>query len=393
MTEVGSAIEIINVSKSFDGVTAVDDVSVSVAPGEIFALLGGSGCGKTTLLRMLAGFEIPTTGEIKIAGQSMLGKAPYERPVNMMFQSYALFPHMNVEQNIAFGLKQEKLSTGEITNRVTEVLALVQMEQFRKRKPAQLSGGQQQRVALARSLAKKPSLLLLDEPMGALDKKLRVQMQLELANIIGDVGVTCMMVTHDQEEAMTMADRIAVMSDGRFMQIGKPKEIYENPNCRMTAEFIGSINLFAAKIDHNQGAVTCDDLDCTLQLGEFDKPGEEKHFVALRPEKIKLLTERSTGKLNDNLVNAGVNGVDVNNIDVNSVTGYVDDIAYLGSHTVLHIRLPSGKIVLVHSANMARNAEDQVEIDQPVRLIWDKDAIVLIPEKPITDRPVQARRN
>src|SRR5207342_1680401 len=214
--------------------------------------LGASGCGKSTLLRMLAGFERPTRGKVWVDNQDLTPLPPYDRPVNMMFQSYALFPHMTVEQNIAFGLKQDKHSKEEINKRVAEMLGIVQMSKFAKRKPHQLSGGQQQRVALARSLAKSPKLLLLDEPMGALDKKLRSQMQLELVNIIERLGVTCVMVTHDQEEAMTMAHRIAVMDAGRIRQVGTPDEIYEQPNSRFTAEFIGSVNLFDGRIveDH-----------------------------------------------------------------------------------------------------------------------------------------------
>ena len=265
------ALEIINVSKHFDDVAAVNQVSLSIDKGEIFALLGGSGCGKTTLLRMLAGFETPSAGDIKINGVSVLHSPPYQRPVNMMFQSYALFPHMTVEQNVAFGLKQDRMPKAEIEVRVTEVLELVQMTRFRRRKPGQLSGGQQQRVALARSLAKKPALLLLDEPMGALDKKLRMQMQLELANIIESVGVTCVMVTHDQEEAMTMADRIAIMDQGEIMQVGAPRQIYEYPNSKLTAEFIGSINLFeaVAAFDVASGGAApcrleCAELPCTV---------------------------------------------------------------------------------------------------------------------------------
>ena len=235
-------VRIIDVRKEFDGFVAVDDVNLSIRKGEIFALLGGSGCGKSTLLRCLAGFERPTSGRIELDGQPMNGLAPYDRPINMMFQSYALFPHMTVEQNIAFGLKQDGLGKEAVARRVEEMLTIVQMGKFAKRKPHQLSGGQQQRVALARSLAKSPKLLLLDEPMGALDKKLRSQMQLELVNIIEKLGVTCVMVTHDQEEAMTMATRIALMDAGRIRQLGTPDEIYEQPTSRFAAEFIGSQN-------------------------------------------------------------------------------------------------------------------------------------------------------
>ena len=230
--------------KRFDAVAAVDDVSLAIRKGEIFALLGPSGCGKSTLLRMLAGFEAPSAGDVLLDGVNIASMPPYERPINMMFQSYALFPHLSVWDNIAFGLRREGLPKAEISERVEGMLRLVQLTAFAKRKPHQLSGGQQQRVALARSLAKRPQLLLLDEPLGALDKKLREQTQFELVNIIESVGVTCVMVTHDQEEAMTMASRIAVMRQGKVLQVGTPREIYEQPNCRFVADFIGNVNLF-----------------------------------------------------------------------------------------------------------------------------------------------------
>jgi putrescine transport system ATP-binding protein len=363
------AVEVLNVSKLFDDVAAVDQVSLTINQGEIFALLGASGCGKTTLLRMLAGFEKPNKGDIRINGESVLDCPPYQRPVNMMFQSYALFPHMSVAQNVAFGLKQDKMPRDQIEARVTEVLELVQMSSFRNRKPGQLSGGQQQRVALARSLAKKPALLLLDEPMGALDKKLRMQMQLELVNIIESVGVTCVMVTHDQEEAMTMAGRIAIMDQGRIMQVGRPREIYEFPNSRLTAEFIGSINLFAAS---NQGEAhfSCDELSCPVTVSDSSAHTGGACFVALRPEKISL--------------EAGAAEIPAG--DANRVTGIIDDMAYLGSHNVIHVRLNvagdaarQGKIVQVHVSNLARQANQSLDFNQPVTLSWEPDAVILIP--------------
>ena len=256
-------LQIQNVVKDFDGHRAVDNVSIDIAKGEVFALLGSSGCGKTTLLRMLAGFETPTSGTITLDGQDLAGLPPYARPMNMMFQSYALFPHLTVADNIAFGLKRDGLPAAEIAARVEAMLKLVQLGAYAKRKPHQLSGGQQQRVALARSLAKKPQLLLLDEPLGALDKKLREETQMELANIIEDVGVTCVMVTHDQEEAMTMASRIAVMSQGRFLQVGAPAEIYETPTSRFVADFIGNVNLMDGKLVEDEAdhvIVDCGDL-------------------------------------------------------------------------------------------------------------------------------------
>ena len=242
-------LQIQDVVKDFDGFIAVDNVSLDIAKGEIFALLGSSGCGKSTLLRMLAGFETPTSGRIVLDGVELGSMPPYQRPMNMMFQSYALFPHLSVWDNIAFGLKREGLPKERIAERVEAMLKLVQLGKYAKRKPHQLSGGQQQRVALARSLAKQPQLLLLDEPLGALDKKLREETQIELVNIIESVGVTCVMVTHDQEEAMTMAGRIAVMSEGRFLQVGAPGDIYETPATRFVADFIGNVNLMDGTLD------------------------------------------------------------------------------------------------------------------------------------------------
>ena len=282
--------------KRFDDAVAVDEVSLSIGKGEIFALLGSSGCGKSTLLRMLAGFEKPTSGRILLGGQDVAGMPPYERPVNMMFQSYALFPHLSIWENVAFGLKREGLSKDEVRQRTDEMLGLVQLTPYAQRKPHQLSGGQQQRVALARSLAKRPKLLLLDEPLGALDKKLREQTQFELVNIIEKVGVTVVMVTHDQEEAMTMANRIAIMSKGRVLQVGSPQQIYEYPGNRFVADFIGNVNLF-------DGKLTLDEADrCAVGTaigeihvghgisGALDMPVA----VAVRPEKISIAKQRPT---------------------------------------------------------------------------------------------------
>src|SRR6202049_4472733 len=241
-------VQVDRITKSFGDFKAVDDVSLKIYKGEIFCLLGASGCGKTTLLRMLGGFETPSAGKIFIDGEDMTGVPPYERPVNMMFQSYALFPHMNVEQNVAFGLKQDRVPKPEIRERVATMLDLVKLGDFAKRKPHQLSGGQRQRVALARALVKRPKLLLLDEPLGALDKKLREHTQFELVNIQEKLGVTFVVVTHDQEEAMTLASRIGVMDQGRIVQVGTPSEIYEYPNSRLVAEFIGSVNMFQGRL-------------------------------------------------------------------------------------------------------------------------------------------------
>ena len=351
------------VRKEFDGFVAVDDVSLKIRKGEIFALLGGSGSGKSTLLRCLAGFETPTRGRIHLDGQPITDLPPYERPINMMFQSYALFPHMTVEQNIAFGLKQDGLSRDAIRARVAEMLELVQLGKLAKRKPHQLSGGQQQRVALARSLAKGPKLLLLDEPMGALDKKLRSRMQLELVNIIESSGVTCVMVTHDQEEAMTMATRIALMDQGWIQQVGKPDEIYEQPANRFAAEFIGSVNLVDAVIDDDQPdyvTLRTPAFDAAIYIGHgitgFE--GQQVSF-ALRPEKLGI------GKAEPDQPH-------------NKARGTIEDIAYFGSHSVYHVRLPSGFKLMVNFANQQRWASDDLTWGDEVWLHWrDSDGVVL----------------
>jgi len=351
------------VRKEFDGFVAVDDVSVTIRQGEIFALLGASGCGKSTLLRALAGFEKPTAGRIILAGQDITALPPYLRPINMMFQSYALFPHMTVEQNIAFGLKQEGATKEVIGRRVDEMLSLVQMNKFAKRKPHQLSGGQQQRVALARSLAKGPKLLLLDEPMGALDKKLRSQMQLELVNIVENLGVTCVMVTHDQEEAMTMAHRIAVMEAGRIRQIGSPDEIYEQPNSRYTASFIGSVNLFEGTIDKDEKDFI------TIVSPAMSDPIYVAHGVtgfagmdvafAIRPEKLRISKDEPAEPHN-------------------KAAGVIEDIAYFGSHSVYHIRLARGAKVMCNFVNQQRWASEGFTWNDPVWVSWgDLEGVVL----------------
>lgn len=347
-------LQIQGVSKDFDGVLAVDNVNLDIYQGEIFALLGASGCGKTTLLRMLAGFETPSSGAILLDGEDLCNRAPNERPMNMMFQSYALFPHMTVEKNIAFGLKQDKLPGKQIAAKVEEVLALVQMQDYARRKPHQLSGGQQQRVALARSLAKSPKLLLLDEPMGALDKKLRTRMQLEIVNILESVGVTCVMVTHDQEEAMTMADRVGIMNNGMLRQVGSPMEVYEQPNCRMTAEFIGSVNIF-------EGTLEVDEVDyAELQSPALEYPLHIGHGIsatkgqqlafAVRPEKIQVSRQAPSQAHN-------------------KAVGVVEEIAYLGSHSIYHVRLRSGQVVMASMANINR----QLASDIDSRITWEEE--------------------
>ena len=360
-------LRIERVTKKFDETVAVDDVSLNIHQGEIFALLGGSGSGKSTLLRMLAGFERPTEGRIFLDGQDITELPPYERPINMMFQSYALFPHMTVEQNIAFGLKQDGLPKAEIAERVAEMLKLVQMSQYAKRKPHQLSGGQRQRVALARSLAKRPKLLLLDEPMGALDKKLRSQMQLELVEIIERVGVTCVMVTHDQEEAMTMAQRIAIMHLGWIAQVGSPMDIYETPASRLVCEFIGSVNLFEGELvtdDADHAVVACPQLERPIYIGHgISTRAEDKRVTyALRPEKLQVTLSKPT---------------DLEHAEYNWLEGTVYDIAYLGGHSVYYIKLPSGLVVQAFLANSERHVE-RPTWEQPVYLSWFDDSGVVL---------------
>lgn len=356
-------LEICNLSKTFDGQLAVDDVNLTIYKGEIFALLGASGCGKSTLLRMLAGFEMPTSGQIVLDGQDLAHVPPYQRPINMMFQSYALFPHMSVEQNIAFGLKQDRLSRGEISQRVEEMLSLVHMQEYAKRKPHQLSGGQRQRVALARSLAKRPKLLLLDEPMGALDKKLRERMQLEVADILERVGVTCVMVTHDQEEAMTMAGRIAIMNRGKFVQIGEPEEIYEHPNSRYSAEFIGSVNVFDGILKEQlddalliQSPGLLNPLKVDLDAAVVEGVPVQ---IALRPEKILLCEEPPED-------------------GCNYATGEVVHIAYLGDLSIYHVKLLSGQMISAQLQNGHRFRKGMPTWGDQIKLCWDADSCVVL---------------
>ena len=356
-------IQIRGVTKKFDAITAVDNVDLNIPQGEVFALLGASGCGKTTLLRLLAGFEIPTEGQIIIDGQDMQSIQPYNRPVNMMFQSYALFPHMTVAKNIAFGLKQDRVPRPEIKTRVEELLELVHMKELFNRYPHQLSGGQRQRVALARSLAKRPKLLLLDEPMAALDKKLREQMQLEVVNIIESVGVTCVMVTHDQEEAMTMASQIGVMHEGKILQTGTPHKVYEYPNCRRTAEFIGTVNIFKGVVadkSADQVVIHTPELDQAIFVNHGISPSEgTKVWVAVRPEKITLTTEPPSG-------------------DYNHARGIVEDIAYVGGLSIYHVKVGSNMIIRATLANVDRRVEERLTWEDEVYLSWEPGAAVVL---------------
>nr|WP_297350227.1 polyamine ABC transporter ATP-binding protein [uncultured Caldimonas sp.] len=365
MSSEQAYLQIQDVVKEFGGpagaMRAVNNVSLDIAKGEIFALLGSSGCGKTTLLRMLAGFETPTSGRIVLNGQDLGDLPPYERPINMMFQSYALFPHLTVWDNIAFGLKRDGMAKAEIAERVEAMLKLVQLTGFARRKPHQLSGGQQQRVALARSLAKRPQLLLLDEPLGALDKKLREETQIELVNIIEEVGVTCVMVTHDQEEAMTMASRIAVMSEGRILQVGAPNEIYETPATRFVADFIGNVNLMDGTLTEDQPdhvVIDCDDCRHYVGHGITGTAGMNV-TVALRPEKIRLSRHRPDGEFN-------------------CVHGTVKDLSYFGSYTVYHLQLQSGATLKVSQGNVERHPDDVLTWDDPAWASWSDSAQVVL---------------
>ena len=355
-------IEFRGVTKRFGSFVAVDDQSLVIYEREFHALLGPSGCGKTTLLRMLAGFEEPTEGSIWLDGKPLSGVPPHKRPVNMMFQSYALFPHMAVEANIAFGLKHDRMPKGEIEARVAEMLRLVKMEQFGKRKPDQLSGGQRQRVALARAVAKRPKVLLLDEPLGALDKKLREETQFELISLQEELGLTFVIVTHDQEEAMTVADRISVMDQGKIVQVAPPAEIYEAPNSRYVADFIGSVNLFEGKVEaaavDRTRLIMADDLLVDAATGGATKGATA--WFAVRPEKVRIAQEEPAGK------------------NVNAVSGEVWDIAYFGDMTLYNVKLASGKEVRATRLNAHRSVERPITWEDKVWLSWDADAGVVL---------------
>jgi putrescine transport system ATP-binding protein len=357
-------IQIAGVSKRFGAFTAVDNVSVDIFKGEFFALLGPSGCGKTTLLRMLAGFEVPSQGRIMLEGEDMSTVPPYQRPVNMMFQSYALFPHMTVESNIAFGLKQDRVPKDEIARRVAEMIQLVQLDGFAARKPHQLSGGQRQRVALARSLIKKPKMLLLDEPLGALDKKLRAQTQFELMNIQEELGITFVIVTHDQEEAMTVSSRIAVMDHGRIIQVATPAEIYEYPNSRYVAEFIGDVNTLEGRIVQ-LGAdfieIKSAQAACSIRAAHgVEAPVGGAVWVAIRPEKLNIsLTPPEDASFN-------------------CMRGEVWDIGYLGNLSIYHVRLESGQMVTSCLTNQTRLVERAITWEDSVYLTWAPSSCVVL---------------
>ncbi|MCI1728870.1 MAG: ABC transporter ATP-binding protein [Chiayiivirga sp.] len=357
-------VRIEGVTRTFGKVYACDDISLDIYRGEFFALLGGSGSGKSTLLRILAGFEHPDRGRVLIDGIDVTELPPYQRPVNMMFQSYALFPHMSVAQNIAFGLKQDRMPAGEIRDRVQQMLELVQMPQLGQRKPDQLSGGQRQRVALARALAKQPKLLLLDEPLGALDKRLRERTQFELVNIQERVGTTFVMVTHDQEEAMTMSSRIAVMDAGRIVQVSTPAALYEFPATRFVAEFIGGINLFEGRVLAHEAAnglmrVQCDKLGTTVLARHADfLPEGTAVSVAVRPEKIDV---HESAPRADNVV-----------------SGKVRDIAYLGDVSIYHVQTEAGATIQVQETHVERSSEPHYDWNDTLWLSWPAASAVVL---------------
>ncbi len=354
-----------NVTKRFGDFVAIDNLSLDIYEREFFALLGPSGCGKTTLMRMLAGFEDPTSGQITLAGQDLVGTPPYKRQTNMMFQSYALFPHMNVWDNIAFGLRQDGMEKGAIAARVEEMLKLVKLEKFAKRKPHQLSGGQRQRVALARSLAKRPKVLLLDEPLGALDKKLREETQFELMDIQMELGMTFLIVTHDQEEAMTVADRIAVMNHGKLVQVAPPAVIYEQPASRYVAEFVGDVNILPARIESiAPGLLTlrpevAPDMpfhvtqECPAAVGDTVA-------LALRPEKLRVELEPPADP------------------NVNCLSGTIWDIGYLGDLSIYHVELADGSRIKAAKPNLTRMVERPITWDDKVYVSFAPDAGVIL---------------
>ena len=354
-------IELVSLTKRYGETVAVDSIGLRIPAGSYCCLLGPSGCGKTTTLRMIAGHEEASEGDIILGSENITGLPPAARGTAMMFQSYALFPHLSVWQNIAFGLQREGLPKDQVAQRVDAMLKLVQLGKFAQRKPHQLSGGQQQRVALARSLAKQPQMLLLDEPLGALDKKLREETQIELVNIIEQVGVTCVMVTHDQEEAMTMASRVAVMSEGRFLQVGAPSDIYETPATRFVADFIGNVNLMDGTLavdepDH----VIIDCVDCKHYVGHGITGSVGMPVtVALRPEKIHLSRKQPPD-------------------EYNAVAGTVKEMSYFGSFTVFHLQLASGALMKVSMSNTQRHRDDEFTWGDTLWAHWSRSAHVVL---------------
>ena len=352
------------VTKTFGGYTAVDNVSLNIYQGEMFALVGASGCGKTTLLRMLAGFARQSSGRIVIDGVEMSDVPPHERPVNMMFQSYALFPHMTVEANVGYGLRRLPIERAEREQRIAQALEMVQLGSLGKRKPHQLSGGQRQRVALARALIRRPKVLLLDEPLSALDKKLREQTQFELMDLQYEVGITFIVVTHDQDEAMALASRIAVMDCGKVQQVGTPSEIYEFPASRFVADFVGTTNLFEGTVTGSgPGRVTvhCAETECELTIDDLGRfSAGQRVWVALRPEKIRLTKQPPEGDR------------------FNLLRGVVWELGYLGNRSTYRIKMSNGKLVTVQAQNERRTSEWSIDWSDEVYMSWQADAAVIL---------------
>ena len=347
-------------TKRFGATAVVDHLSLDIYEGEFFALLGPSGCGKTTLLRLIAGFERPNAGRILLDGVDLTSVPPYRRPVNLMFQSYALFPHLNVEANIGFGLKQEGLAKRDIERRVTDMLRLVKLEGYGARKPHELSGGQRQRVALARSLVKRPRVLLLDEPMVALDKKLRGETQFELMELQRKLGLTFVIVTHDQSEAMTVAHRIGVMDHGRLMQVAPPADVYERPNSRWVADFIGDVNLFEGRLGDDGLSIDGTAAGRLRVAANADAPPGAIVYVAVRPEKIRISREPLLPGLN------------------NCVAGTVVDIGYFGGSSVYKLRIRDGSQIRAAIANVGARGDGVIAVDDQVWLTWPADAATVL---------------
>jgi spermidine/putrescine ABC transporter ATP-binding subunit len=355
-------VEVEAVTKRFGPIVAVDRVSLAILRNELFALLGPSGCGKTTLLRMLAGFESASAGRILIDGEDMAGVAPNRRPVNMVFQSYAVFPHMSVADNVAYGLKVSGTPAAEVGPRVADALAMVRLERFERRRPEQLSGGERQRVALARALIKRPKVLLLDEPLSALDRKLREEMQLELVRLQQEVGITFVIVTHDQEEALSMADRIAVMDRGRILQIARPDELYEQPNCRMVADFIGTTNLFPGRV---LGAGARGLRLAAEGLGELELAGDGAAAgevgIAVRPEKVSIGRERPEG-------------------DVIALAGTVAQVAYFGDYSHVYVETGAGLRITCYRTNRSRREFAPLAVGDACWVSWLPADCILLTE-------------